>query len=103
MNDEVDALASADLLEGGRQLVVYGGRQVAVVRVQGVVYAVDAVCPHRGGLLADGDLQGHHLYCPLHAWCFDVRTGAAFFPHGAKVACFRVREESGRIWLSAAR
>lgn len=94
----VELLASSDLAEGGRTVVRAEGRELAVVRVGGVVYAIDNVCPHRNGELGLGDLQGHHLYCPLHAWCFDVRDGKAFFPEGAKVECFEVKEEGGRIF-----
>ncbi len=93
----VDLMASADLPEGARTVVRVEGRELAVVRVDGVAYAIDNVCPHRNGELGRGDLQGHHLYCPLHAWCFDVRTGRAFFPEGAKVDCFEVLEASGRV------
>lgn len=93
----VDLLASEALAEGTRTVVRAEGRDLAVVRVNGVVYAVDNVCPHRNGELGRGDLQGHHLSCPLHAWCFDVRDGRAFFPAGAKIECFEVKEESGRI------
>ena len=94
----VDLLASAELPEGGRTVVRAEARDLAIVRVGGIVYAIDNVCPHRNGELGRGDLQGHHLYCPQHAWCFDVRTGIAFFPEGVKVECFEVKEEGGRIW-----
>ena len=93
----VDLLASSELAEGGRVVVRAEGRDLAVVRVNGIAYAIDNVCPHHQGELGRGDLQGHHLYCPLHAWCFDVRDGKAFFPHGAKVESFEVMEEGGRI------
>lgn len=98
----VDVLASADLPEGARTVVDVAGRAVALVRVQGRAWAVDNACPHRDGELGRGDLQGHHLYCPLHAWCFDVRDGRAFFPAGAAIACFEVREEAGRLLVSTA-
>ena len=94
----VDLLASADLPEGGRAVVHAEGRDLAVVRVGGIVYAIDNVCPHRNGELGRGDLQGYHLYCPQHAWCFDVRDGKAFFPEGVTVECFEVKEEAGRIF-----
>ena len=99
----VDLLASADLPEGGRAVVRAESRALAVVRVNGIVYAIDNVCPHHGGELGCGDLQGHHLYCPLHAWCFDVRDGKAFFPEGARVESFEVKEEAGRILARAIR
>ena len=99
--DFVDVLASADLPEGGRRTVEVRGRALALVRVQGRAYAVDNACPHRDGQLGAGDLQGHHLYCPLHAWCFDVRDGRAFFPPGAAIACHEVQEREGRLHVSA--
>ena len=94
----VDLLASSELVEGARLVVKAEGRELALVRVNGVAYAIDNIGPHRNGELGRGDLQGHHLYCPLHAWCFDVRDGKAFFPEGAKVECFEVKEEGGRLF-----
>jgi len=94
----VDLLSSSELLEGGRTVVEIEGRALAVARVNGVAYAIDNTCPHHHGELGRGDLQGYHLYCPLHAWCFDVRDGRAFFPQGAKVESFEVKEENGRIF-----
>ncbi|MFZ5445535.1 MAG: Rieske (2Fe-2S) protein [Myxococcota bacterium] len=98
MSQFVELLPSAALGEGQRTVVEVEGRSLALARVNGVAYAIDNVCPHRNGELGRGDLQGYHLYCPLHAWCFDVRDGKAFFPQGAKVECFEVKEEDGRIF-----
>ncbi len=94
----VEVMQSSALLEGKPQVVKVEGRELAVVRVNGVAYAIDNVCPHHNGPLGMGDLDGYHLYCPLHAWCFDVRDGLAFFPQGARVECFEVKEENGRIF-----
>lgn len=96
--DFVELIASADLKEGQPVVVEAGGWKLAAVRVGGVAFAIDNACPHRDGELGRGDLQGYHLYCPLHAWSFDVRDGAAFFPQGARVGCFEVKEENGRVF-----
>jgi nitrite reductase (NADH) small subunit len=54
------------------------GRDVAVFRCRsGAVYATSAVCPHRGGPLADGLVGDHSVICPLHGFAFDLRTGEA--------------------------
>ena len=95
----IRVLDSAALPEGGRAVVEAGAWKVAVARVEGRVWAIDNVCPHRGGDLGMGDLQGHHLYCPQHAWCFDVRTGEGFFPQGIRVRRFEVEERDGGIWV----
>lgn len=92
--------ASSSLTEGGCLIVEVDGQVLALARVEGAVFALENTCPHRAGELGRGDLQGHFLYCPLHAWCFDVRTGEAFFPKGASVRRYEVREEAGRIAVS---
>ena len=38
-------------------------------------FAVDDTCPHAGGSLSTGLLDGREIICPLHAWGFDVETG----------------------------
>lgn len=98
-SSRVNVCASVDLLEGKPRIVYALGKVIALVRVDGVAYAIDNACPHGNGELGRGDLQGHHLYCPLHAWCFDVRNGQAFFPQGARVRCFRTTEEDGQVWI----
>lgn len=52
-----------------------GGEAIALFRVGGEVLAIESTCPHRGAPLAFGDLRGATVFCPLHAWAFDVRTG----------------------------
>jgi nitrite reductase (NADH) small subunit len=54
------------------------GRQIAVFRLRsGAVRALDAVCPHRGGPIADGQSDGRVVLCPLHLTAFDLSTGCA--------------------------
>lgn len=58
--------------------VVVGGAPVVLCNVDGALHAVSAVCPHAGGPLADGHLDGTTLTCPLHGWSYDVRDGRCF-------------------------
>jgi nitrite reductase (NADH) small subunit len=84
----------------GRTFVVPGAR-VAVFRTRrGDVFAVQAECPHRGGPLADGLTGDSTLVCPLHAWKFDMTTGAAL--NGTcTLKTFPVRvDEAGGIVLT---
>jgi nitrite reductase (NADH) small subunit len=68
----------------GRQVVV-GNRCLAVFRARtGDVYATQATCPHREGLLSEGLLGGSTVVCPMHGYRFDVATGA---PVGAGNTC----------------
>ena len=66
----------ADLPDDGGLCVIVDGRPVALFKVGDEVFAIDNVCPHQGGPLAEGCLDGPYVTCPMHAWTFDVRTGA---------------------------
>ena len=58
--------------------VVAAGQVLALCNVDGTVHAVSGICPHAGGPLGDGTLDGSTLTCPLHGWSFDVRDGRCF-------------------------
>lgn len=54
------------------------GEQVAVFRLRdGTLRALSAVCPHRGGPIADGTIDRHVVLCPLHQHTFDLETGCS--------------------------
>ena len=50
-------------------------RIVALYNVDGEYHAIDGVCPHQGGPLGKGTLEGCIVTCPWHGWQFDVRDG----------------------------
>ncbi len=97
----ITVASRAALPAGGRALVTFGDREVALFDVEGAVYAIDNCCPHRGGPLGEGDLQGLLLHCPLHAWSFDLRTGVSPTTPGAKVQTFEVRCAGDEIQLAS--
>ena len=46
-----------------------GARAVAVARLaSGKVVVVDDVCPHDGGRISDGFVEGERLVCARHGW-----------------------------------
>ena len=69
------ALRAAELAPGQVQRLEIGGAEVALANVEGAFYAFNNSCPHLGGSLGDGTLDGHQVMCPLHSWLFDVRDG----------------------------
>jgi nitrite reductase (NADH) small subunit len=60
---------------GTAQEYVVAERVVALFNVNGEIYALDGICPHQGGPLGKGRLQGEIVTCPWHGWQFNVRTG----------------------------
>lgn len=63
-----------ELREGALSKVDVDGRPIVLAKVNGRVYAMDAVCSHEGGPLEEGALQGYELKCPWHYAIFDVRN-----------------------------
>ena len=86
---------------GTCRTVEAGERAIAVCNVEGSIYALDNTCPHAGGPLGQGHLQGHLIVCPWHRWRYDVRTGERPENPEISVACYTVELEGDAIavWL----
>src|SRR4051812_43144761 len=77
MAEPVKVATRSEIPPGGKKLVEVDGRPIAVFNVGGSFYAIDDVCTHDGGPLAEGDLIGDQIRCPRHGARFDVRTRKA--------------------------
>jgi 3-phenylpropionate/trans-cinnamate dioxygenase ferredoxin subunit len=64
-----------DIAEGTMVKVVVDGREVLVARVGDDLYAMDNRCPHMGGDLSQGTLEGTIVTCPRHGSQFDLTDG----------------------------
>src|SRR4051794_12092516 len=75
-----------------------GERLIAVFRTRaGKVFAVDGVCPHKGGPLADGMLAGEQVVCPYHAFRYDSRTGECDQAGACSVTTYPVEVAGGSV------
>lgn len=90
---------AAEVPAGTGRVVEAAGRTLAVFNVDGVFYAIDNECSHRGGPLGEGDLEGTVVMCPWHAWRWDVTTGANVNNPAVKMACYRVVEREGSLFV----
>jgi nitrite reductase (NADH) small subunit len=67
-----------DIPMGEGRTFAVDGEMVAVFRLRdGSVRALSAVCPHRGGPLADGQIDLNQVVCPLHLHAWDLATGCS--------------------------
>lgn len=81
-----DALAPGQITE-----VIVAGTAVAVANVGGAFHAMSNVCPHAGGPIGDGTMDGHKVTCPYHGWSFDVRDGRCFVNEDVNLPLHEVR------------
>lgn len=64
-----------DLREGGLLGVQIDSNKIVLTMVEDKIYAMNAVCSHKGAPLEEGTLLGYDLKCPWHFALFDVRNG----------------------------
>jgi nitrite reductase/ring-hydroxylating ferredoxin subunit len=86
--------------EGHGVRVMANGAPVAVFRVGGRLYALDARCSHVGGPLDKGTLAGTQVTCPWHHSVFDLASGAVVQgPAVNPVKAYRVQVEGDALVL----
>ena len=86
-----------DCAEGASLETVASDRIVALFNVDGEYHALDGVCPHQGGPLGKGCLQGAMVTCPWHGWQFDVRTGQSQLSPAMRQPSLPTRVVDGQI------
>src|SRR6516162_10294717 len=71
----VRALPEADLPDDSPVAVQAEGRQILLYRHEGILYAIDNICSHAGGLLSRGTIADLTVTCPLHGSRFALADG----------------------------
>jgi len=75
MSRFVDVAGVDDLADGAMKRVTVEGRDLLLARVGGRYYSSDDHCPHMGGQLSHGKLEGTIVTCPRHGSQFDIGDG----------------------------
>ena len=76
----VRVASAGEVPPGAARRVSVAGRTIALLNLEGRFYALDDRCPHEGGFLSLGALEGSRVSCPVHGAVFDLRTGRALEP-----------------------
>lgn len=112
MTRTIDVGPIGEVAEGAMKAVEVAGRALLVARVGDRFYAADEHCPHLGGHLSRGTLEGTVVTCPLHGSRFDLADGSVVRWTGASglalkmakaikpprsLATYLVRIEDGRL------
>jgi nitrite reductase (NADH) small subunit len=78
-----------------------GSPPIAVFRTaEDEIFALVDRCPHRGGPLSEGIVQGSAIACPLHGWVIDLHSGQAEAPDEGCTLTVPVRLAGDRILLA---
>ncbi|WP_447968399.1 Rieske (2Fe-2S) protein [Nitrospira sp. M1] len=98
----VTVAQKGDLEPGTCRSVELKEVSLALFNVDGKTYALDNTCPHAGGPLGEGTVEGNQVSCPWHGWKFDIPTGTCMKNpiESWKVPSYDVREVNGQIQVS---
>jgi 3-phenylpropionate/trans-cinnamate dioxygenase ferredoxin component len=75
-------------------------KDIAVFNVNGTICAIGGTCPHAGGSLGLGKLDGSTVTCPVHGMKFDVTTGCFAGTSDSAVASYPVKVVDGKIMVA---
>lgn len=78
-----------------------GRYDVAIFDVGGDVRVYENSCPHQGGPIGEGIVDGETITCPWHAWCFNLNDGKMTIGDFATLRAFDVRVEDDAVYVAA--
>ncbi|HTU83444.1 MAG TPA: Rieske 2Fe-2S domain-containing protein [Candidatus Acidoferrales bacterium] len=90
----------ADVLPERPRVVAVGRYEVALFDVGGELYAYENACPHQGGPIGEGFIEGSTVTCPWHAWCFDLRTGSMTIGDFVRLRRFAAYVDGGVVYVA---
>ena len=60
---------------------------------------MDNTCLHVGGSLAEGEIEGNTVTCPLHGWQYDIKSGQNTMPGAGKLNSYKVEVKNEEIFI----
>jgi len=97
----VTVATTAELPPGERAVIELDNHYIAIFNVDNRYYAIEDLCTHDDGPLADGELTGYVIECPRHGATFDITTGAVLsFPAVKPVPRYETRVVDGQIQIA---
>jgi len=89
-----------DVVRGNGTVVRVGRYDVALFDLGDAIVAYENACPHQGGPVGEGLVEGETVTCPWHAWCFDLRTGVLTLGNYAHLRRFDVHVDGDAVYVA---
>ena len=100
MSDFIRVAKTDDIPDPGKTIVQVDERLIGVFHVEGRFYALDDICTHDDGPLAEGELDGHEIICPRHGARFSIRDGRELtMPATRPTKAHEVKVENGEVFV----
>ena len=80
MTTWIDIAKTSALSNGERLTIHINGMDILVLNVDKQLYAIEDVCTHDGGDIAEGTVEQCQIVCPRHGARFCLKTGDVISP-----------------------
>lgn len=94
-----NAAEASSLLPGSGRTVEIRGRRFALFNLDGEFFALDDACPHRQAPLGAGSVESDQVFCPMHGWNFNIRTGTCVVNPDRPVRTYRTQIVDGEVQI----
>lgn len=92
----VKVAETSQISPGNKLKIALENKEILLVNIQGTYYALNNKCPHMGGSLYDGTLEGNSIICPRHHSRFDLTTGESI--EGPKILLMRFKVKNAESY-----
>ena len=102
MADFIEVTGFEQIRPGAGSRFLIADKEIAIFNVDGKICAISDTCPHAGGSLGMGKLDGRIVICPVHGMKFDVTNGCFAGTSHFGVASFSAKVVAGKILVAIA-
>jgi len=88
---------TSQIPQGSGKIFEVNGNQIAIWNLSDNYYAFQNVCPHRGGPVGEGEVEGNIITCPWHGQQFDVTSCQGITNPAAKLTKYELQVEGNDI------
>ncbi len=76
----IQVAKTSEFAVGAAKCVEVGGKRIALFHLGTGFFAIDDACPHAGGPLSEGVIEGDEVECPWHGARFRISSGEVTAP-----------------------
>jgi len=99
MTQRILVASLSQLPEDTGHVVSVENQEIALFRVGNEVFAMENLCPHKEGPLAEGEVEEGIVTCPWHAWQICVRTGEVVYDPTIRARTYRCFVDGDQVYL----
>jgi nitrite reductase (NADH) small subunit len=90
-----------DFPENAGKECVIGGLVIAIFRSGEDWRAIDGMCAHQGGPIAQGSLDQDCVTCPWHGWQYNLSEGCNLLTGTKMLDTYPIELRGSEVWVKA--